>query len=248
MTTDPEDEDTRTNLEAWNTGRYDAWTAAYGRPAEEAGRIVAAPERVIRRLSPYMGSIQGKRICNVQGSHGRIAVALSLLGAQVQVIDFSQENRRYALELAAAAGAEIDYAVRDIMDAPGLKLPHKFDWLVLEFGILHYHQNLTGFFEVMRGLAGEGGKLILNEFHPVQRKLIWRDGPKDYFDENLIEADVPNPVEDGPSLGTCRYRFWTMGDIVTAVIQAGFAIESLDEHPDASDRSIPGSFTLVAGL
>lgn len=244
----PEHEPTQANLKAWNRDRYAAWTAAYGPAADQAKRIVADPEHVIRRLSPYLGSIEGKRICNVQGSHGRIAVALSLLGAEVQVIDFAQENRRYALDLAKAANVEIDYALCDIMDAPQLHLPHKFDWLVLELGILHYHQNLLAFFDVMRRLARDGGKLILNEFHPVHRKLFWPDGPKDYFDGNLIVADVPNPLKDASSLGTCHYRFWTMGEIVTAIIQAGFAVQRLDEHPDPSNPSIPGSFTLIARL
>jgi|TARA_B110000008_G_scaffold78472_2_gene80070 hypothetical protein len=37
-----------------------------------------------------------------------------------------------------------------------------------------------------------------------------------------------------------------MGEIVTAVIKAGFTIDRLDEHPDWIDPAIPGSFTLLA--
>ena len=33
-----------------------------------------------------MGDVGGQRVCNVQGSHGRIAVALALLGAQATVL------------------------------------------------------------------------------------------------------------------------------------------------------------------
>jgi hypothetical protein len=44
----------------------------------------------------------------VQGSHGRIAVALAYLRADVTVINFSQENQRFAMELAAAAEVTID--------------------------------------------------------------------------------------------------------------------------------------------
>ena len=42
--------------------------------------------------------------------------------------------------------------------------------LVLELGILRYHQDLDLFFAVMRKLAVRGGTLVLNEFHPLQRK------------------------------------------------------------------------------
>ncbi len=246
MAAEASDKTTETNRLAWNAGRFDAWVSAFGSPEAEAAKLVSEPQRILRRLSPYLGEIVGKRICNVQGSHGRVAVALARLGAKVSVIDFSQENRRFALDLAAAAGVEIDYALCDIMEAGTLGWTHNFDVLVLELGILHYHQDLERFFTVVRQLAANGGMLLLNEFHPVQRKLFWSEGPRDYFCTDLIEADVPNPNAAGARLGRCLYRFWTMGDIVTAVIQAGFTVARLDEHRDWTDPAIPGSFTLVA--
>jgi 2-polyprenyl-3-methyl-5-hydroxy-6-metoxy-1,4-benzoquinol methylase len=246
MATDAADNVTEANQRAWNAQRFDAWVSAFGSPEAEAARIIAEPERVLRRLSPYLGEVTGKRICNVQGSHGRIAVALARQGADVTVIDFSEENRRFALDLAAAAGVTIEYALCDIMEAGGLVKARDFDVLVLELGILHYHQDIEGFFTVMRKLARDGGTLLLNEFHPVQRKLFWTEGPQDYFQTDLVEADVPNPDVTGASLGRCLYRFWTLGDILTAVIKAGFTIVRLDEHPDRTDPAIPGSFTLLA--
>ncbi|OBZ92740.1 hypothetical protein ADU59_25550 [Pararhizobium polonicum] len=246
MAIDASDHITETNRNAWNAQRFDAWVAAFGSPEAEAAKIVAEPERVLRRLSPYLGDVAGKRICNVQGSHGRVAVALARLGAELLVIDFSEENRRFALALAKAAGVTIDYALCDIMEADNLGRAHTFDVLVLELGILHYHQDLDRFFATMRKLATDRGMLLLNEFHPVQRKLFWADGPHDYFQTDLIEADVPNPDIAGASLGRCLYRFWTMGDVLTAIIKAGFTITRLEEHPDWTDSTIPGSFTLVA--
>ncbi|MBM7068048.1 bifunctional 2-polyprenyl-6-hydroxyphenol methylase/3-demethylubiquinol 3-O-methyltransferase UbiG [Actibacterium sp. 188UL27-1] len=237
---------TEANRKAWTAGRYDAWRFAFGEAAEAADRIVSDPQHVVRRLSPYLGEVGGKRICNVQGSHGRIAVALALLGAKVQVIDFSEENERFAMDLAKAADVSIDYDVCDILEVERLDLPHKFDVLVLELGILHYHQDLSAFFGVLRRLTRDGGMLFLNEFHPVQRKLFWPEGPHDYFFDGLVEGDVPNPNADGPSLGMCAYRFWTLGEVVTAIVENNFTITRLDEHPEMGDRAIPGTFTLLA--
>lgn len=246
MANDDPDGITEANRYAWNAGRFDVWLSAFGSIEAEAARIIAEPQRVLRRISPYLADVADKRICNVQGSHGRLAVALARLGATVTVIDFSEENQRFALGLAQAAGVVIDYAVCDVMDAANLLRTHDFDVLVLDLGILHYHQDLDGFFAVMRQLSADDCTLLLNEFHPVQRKLFWTEGPRDYFSTELVEADVPSPASDGESLGKCRYRFWTMGDVLTAVIKAGFTLERLEEHPDWSDATIPGSFTLVA--
>ena len=65
----------------------------------------------------------------------------------MQVINFSKENRRFALDLAAVAQVSIDYVVYDILEAASLDLPHKFDVPVFELGILHCHQNLDDFFQ-----------------------------------------------------------------------------------------------------
>ncbi|NKB53037.1 MAG: SAM-dependent methyltransferase [Rhizobiaceae bacterium] len=246
MAEDPIDDITEFNRRSWNASRYSAWKSRFGSAEAEAARIAGNPKRVLRRLSPHIGEVIGKRICHVQGSHGRIAVALSLLGAKAVVIDFSEQNRRFALDLAAAAGVTIDYILSDFMDAGNNDQVGRFDLLILELGVLHYHQDLDGFFTVARELATDDCVLILNEFHPVQRKLFWNEGPRDYFETKLVEADVPNPDPTKTSLGKCRYRFWTLGDIVTAVVHAGFTIVKLDEHPDLADSTIPGSFTLVA--
>lgn len=237
---------TEANRLAWNTQRFNAWLSAFGTPEEEAARIVGEPQRILRRLSPYLGKVSGQRICSVQGSHGRVAVALSWLGADVHVVDFSEENQRYALALAAAAGVSIGYVVSDVMAVETIVEAHQFDTVILELGILHYHQDLDRFFSVMRMLTADGGRLLLNEFHPVQRKLFWSEGPKNYFHSDLVEADVPNPGAAGTSLGRCLYRFWTLGEVVTSIIQAGFTIVKLDEHADWTDITIPGSFTVLA--
>ncbi|MBL6853778.1 MAG: SAM-dependent methyltransferase, partial [Alphaproteobacteria bacterium] len=113
-------------------------------------------------------------------------------------------------------------------------------------GILHYHRDIARFFEVMRAITRPGGTMLINEFHPVQRKLFGTLEPRDYFNTALTEGDVPNPTGDGRTLGKCTLRFWTLGEIVTAVIGAGFRVERLDEHPDWTDAKIPGTFTLVA--
>jgi 2-polyprenyl-3-methyl-5-hydroxy-6-metoxy-1,4-benzoquinol methylase len=233
------------NRAAWNTQRYQSWIDALGSPAEEAARIVADPFQRARRLIPHLGDIAGRRICNIQGSHGRVAVGLALLGADATVIDFAEENRRYALELAAAAGVSIDYRLADVIEADRLGL-EPFDAVVMELGILHYHQDLVRFFAVMGALTKPGSRMVLNDFHPVERKLLMPGAVGDYFHAELVVGAVPNPVAGGPKLGECIMRGWTLGEIVTASIEAGWRLDRLDELPSWNDPKLPGMFTLVA--
>lgn len=238
---------TQANRAAWNTGRYEAWQESLGSPADEAARITADPERAARRILPHLGSVAGKKICNVQGSHGRLAVSLALLGAQVTVIDFAEENRRYAVELANAAQVGVDYVLSDIMTAADLGLG-EFDALVMELGILHYHLDIMAFFRVMGRLCGEGATLVMHEFHPVQRKLFqsYPDRAPNYFSTAIVQAPVPDPTGQDRVLGECQYRFWTLGEVLGAVLAAGFRLTAFQEHPDWTDPKIPGAYTLVA--
>jgi 2-polyprenyl-3-methyl-5-hydroxy-6-metoxy-1,4-benzoquinol methylase len=234
------------NREAWNADRYDAWVRGIGTPETEAQVLIADPAFKVRRLLPYLGDVAGQRICNVQGSHGRVAVALALLGAEASVIDFAEENRRYALELAAAAGVTIDYHLGDVIEAGDLGLDGSFDAVAMELGIVHYHQDIARFFAVIAGLVRPGGRMVLNEFHPVERMLFQPGREADYFRAGPIVGDVPDPTGDGRSLGSCVYRNWNLGEIVTAAIGAGWRIDLLEELPAWTDPKIPGMFTLVA--
>ena len=239
--------ETERNQTAWNAGRYEAWVKAEGAPEELAQKIAADPRHIARRILPYLGDVAGKRVCNLQGSMGKVAVALALLRGEVTVIDFAVANERYALELASAAGVRLDYIVRDVMEASALGLK-PFDAVVMELGVLHYHQDLEAFFAVCAAITARGGALVLCDFHPVQRKLFspLATNPANYFDASLVTGDVPNPTGEGEPLGQCVYRFWTLGEIVTAAAGADFDIVRLDETPDWDDPNIPGTFTLVA--
>ena len=96
------------NRQAWEADRYDLWVAALGSPQAQASRLIADPHYPIRRIERHLAPVAGRHICSIQGSHGRIAVSLALLGADCTVVDFSGPNRRYALDLSAAAGVTLD--------------------------------------------------------------------------------------------------------------------------------------------
>lgn len=42
------------------------------------------------------------------GSTGGKAIPLAILGANVTIVDFSEENRRYALEVSKAADVQVE--------------------------------------------------------------------------------------------------------------------------------------------
>ena len=57
---------------------------------------------------------------------------------------------------------------------------------------------------------------------------------------------MPDPTGQDRVLGECQYRFWTLGEVLGAVLAAGFRLTAFQEHPDWTDPKIPGAYTLVA--
>lgn len=100
-----------------------------------------------------------------------------------------------------------------------------------------------------------GGKLILNDAHPI-RKIIKINNEEsvledNYFDSSLIAGDVAYksqfPLDEQENFPDCLLRYWTMGEIVTALASAGFVMQRLVEEPRSdAHKEIPGTFTIIA--
>ncbi|MGV3488816.1 MAG: class I SAM-dependent methyltransferase [Tuberibacillus sp.] len=248
-------ESTKAADEAWNSGAYEAWLNRFGSPAEWAKRIESDPHTRIASLLPYIEDVKGKQIINLLGSHGTKAIAMGVLGADITVVDISKENANYAKEVAESIGIPLRYIVSDVLTIPEEDLLQDYDLAFMELGILHYFIDLEPLAEVIRGLLKPGGRVIVQDFHPVSTKLITSTGKKhkitgNYFNKSLIATDVAFSKYEGSQAGPKKVyeRKWTLGEIVNAFADAGLFICRLDEHPNIkrSDIGIPKTFTLVA--
>ena len=136
------------NRTAWESQSYEAWVSAYGTPALAAAELVRDPKHTLRRILPYLKNPENEKIANPLGSHGRVAVSLALLGADVTVFDISATNRRYAVELAASAGVRIQYELGDFIQT-SKQQSDQFDQVIMELGVLHYFSDLNSFVQAL---------------------------------------------------------------------------------------------------
>ena len=246
-----------TNKQAWEHRAYEYWNRTS--PADKAAALRRDPLGRFHFHRAYFdnGQARGKRIANVCGSNGRMAVPLALLGADVTVFDISEENRRYALALAEAAGVAIEYVLGDFCDTDLSAHGSMYDIVFAEGGILHYFADLGAFTRVLYAIAKPGGRLILSDFHPF-RKINAVGSPmmcvpqteNDYFDARIHSVPVAFQgafaEEEQENFLLCLLRFYTISDILNAVIRAGFILEAFQEHPSFEDSKLPGFFTILA--
>ncbi len=97
------------NKRAWEYNAYEFWVKQSGIPAERAKRDLENPVGMSKRYSDYFDTYRDIKIANICGSCGKKAVPLAILGAEVTVFDISESNKKYALEVAAAAGVDLNF-------------------------------------------------------------------------------------------------------------------------------------------
>ncbi len=248
---------TEINQNAWNQDQYDALISRYGEPHVLAKKIQENPSWRLHPFYKHMGSVSGKKIVHLLGSNGIKGVALSILKAQVTVVDFSKENKRYATELAESANVNMEYIQTDVFSIPIEGIAVEADFVLMELGVLHYFVDLEPLVKVIKTLLRKGGHFLLHEFHPISTKLITSTGKKhkvtgNYFEPGLESHHVAfsKHIEGGEheNLAKVSQRKWTIGEVVTAIAKEGLVIKVLEEEPNHKihDIGLPKTYTIVA--
>ncbi|MCH5274163.1 MAG: class I SAM-dependent methyltransferase [Lachnospiraceae bacterium] len=240
------------NKKAWEYNAYDFWMKQIGAPSELAKQCKENPVKKLR-YSAYFDEYQGVKVGNICGSCGKKAISLALLGADVTVFDISEDNKRYALEAAQAAGIHIDYEVCDVLEINMGKYKNYFDVVFMEGGILHYFHDIDEFMQIMYSLLKPDGKMICSDFHPftkISDCLNLEQATMSYFSKDVFEGEMAHArfFEDEirNKMPKCLYRKYTVSEIINAVIDSGFTLKRFDEHPAWTNDTVPGEFTLVA--
>ena len=241
------------NKKAWEYSAYDFWVKQNGTPQELAEKILENPKVHLRKYAQYFDSFAGVKVVNICGSCGKKAIPLALLGAEVTVFDISEDNKKYATEVAGAAGAIINYEVGDVLEINKAKYYGQFDVVFMEGGILHYFHDIDEFMKIMYGLLKKGGKLICSDFHPFSKIadiLVLQQPSMDYFSTEVFEGEMAHArfYEDEirQQMPKCSYRKYTISEIINGIIRSGFMLEQFDEHPAWENKIVPGEFTAVA--
>ena len=238
---------------AWEFDAYDFWVRTAGTPEERAAQDKENPKKFLKQYAKYFESFEGVKIANICGSCGKKAIPLALLGAEVTIFDISEANKKYAVETAEAAGVKIAYEVCDIMKIDMEKYAGTFDVVFMEGGILHYFHDIDAFMSVMNSLLKSGGKMICSDFHPFTKiaDILGLQQPAiGYFCADIFEGEMAHArfydEEIRKQIPKCRYRKYTISEIINSIIGNGFTLERFDEHPAWENDKLPGEFTAIA--
>jgi len=200
---------------------------------------------------PLLGDVTGLRGIHLQCHIGTDTLSLHRLGARMTGLDFSPAALHQARALAIQAGADIDYVESTVDGAVAALGAGGFDLVYTGIGALCWLPRIRDWAKTVAALLRPGGRLFIREGHPVLATMADPTGP----DSPLVIAypyfEQPDPQmwdEPGTYVETdiefdhnVTYE-WNrgLGEIVTALLDAGMRVTGLVEHDSVPWEALPG--------
>ncbi|MFJ6671169.1 class I SAM-dependent methyltransferase [Actinosynnema sp. NPDC091369] len=192
-----------------------------------------------------VGDVTGRTMVHLQCHMGADTLSWARRGARVTGLDFSPAAVETARALAVDTGLadRARFVVSDVYSARETLPDERFDVVYTGIGALVWLPDLTRWARVVADLLVDGGFLYLAEFHPLA-ELLGEDGRTlhhDYFDTEGRTWDEPHTYTDGPRLTSTRSVQWQhpLGEVVTALAEAGLRLDFLREHEHTLFRRYP---------
>jgi SAM-dependent methyltransferase len=245
------------NRDNWDE-RVPAHVASPGYAVAQFRADPAFLSEVVRYDVPLLGSVAGLRGVHLQCHIGTDTVSLARLGASMTGLDFSAPAVAAARALAREAGADATFVQGEVHDAPSVLGRGAFDLVYTGIGALCWLPDIRRWAAVVAALLRPGGRLFIREGHP----MLWAIDDERTGDDLLVvrypyfETAKPVTFTDGGTYVETDTVFehttshsWNhgLGEIVTALIEAGLAITGLVEHDSVPWEALPGKMERVDG-
>jgi SAM-dependent methyltransferase len=210
---------------------------------------------VVRFDAPRLGDIDGLDGVHLQCHIGTDTVSLARLGARMTGLDFSRPALEQGRRLAAAVGLEVEFVESDLYGAPEALGRERFDFVYTGIGALCWLPDIRRWADVVASVLRPGGRLFMREGHPMLWSLA--DPRPDgllVVEYPYFEQKMPTVWDEGGTYVETDQVFthnvtheWNhgLGEIVTALWDAGLQVSALEEHDSVPWDAMPGQMTPI---
>ena len=205
---------------------------------------------VVRFDLPRLGDISGLRGVHLQCHIGTDTLSLARLGAQMTGLDLSPASLAQARELSRRAGPHVEFVEAELYDAVSVLGAGSFEFVFTGIGALCWLPSVSRWAQVVADLLAPGGRLFIREGHPVLWSLGYERSDRllvleyPYFEreEPQVWDDPGTYVETDVVFEQNTTHEWNhgLGEIVTAVLDAGMELTMLVEHDSVPWEPLPG--------
>jgi SAM-dependent methyltransferase len=178
-----------------------------------------------------LGDVTGKTLLHLQCNMGSDTLSWARLGARVAGIDLADTVIERARALADETGLPARFIHSDLYTLPE-QLDEQFDFVFTSYGALCWLPDLAGWARIAARYVHPGGIFYIVDAHPATNALA-----QDTGDETGMRFTVAAPYSHSAQPLTEESRgeivyLWSygLGEVVTALVEAGLRVEHLREH------------------
>ena len=238
----------------FNRASWDERAPAHAASADYAlQRFVEDPtflSEVVRFDLPRLGDINGLRGVHLQCHIGTDTLSLARLGARMTGLDLSSASLAQARELSRRAGPHVEFVEAELYDAVSVLGAGSFDLVFTGIGALCWLPSISRWAQVVADLLAPGGRLFIREGHPVLWSVEYERPDRllvlayPYFEtaQALVWDEPGTYVETDAVFKQNITHQWNhgLGEIVTAVLDAGMELTMLVEHDSVPWEPLTG--------
>ncbi|MNK86522.1 Ubiquinone biosynthesis O-methyltransferase [compost metagenome] len=236
------------NRQSWNA----ATVAHNSHKGDQAAFFRAGGSTLFPEESALLGDVNGLSVLHLQCNAGQDSLSIARRGARVTGVDISDEAIDFATRLSAESGIAARFERADVYDyfEAAAARGERHDLVFCSYGTLCWLSDIGAWARGVAQLLKPGGRFVIVEFHPFalvfdpQWKFHYdyfndapvpEEGVGDYVAESgdgLVADDRPMPGVQGFRNPHPSFEFtWGVGQVTTALAQAGLAIERFEEYP-----------------
>ena len=200
-----------------------------------------------------LGDVKGLSIVHLQCNAGQDTLSIARLEAVVTGVDISDTAIDFARQLSQDSGIPATFERMDIYDwlKETAQSEQRFDIVFCSYGAICWLSNLDTWASGIEKILKPGGRFVTVEFHPVMgmyneklertfdyfadgQPINWEEGVSDYVAmsrEGLALDEPLEGVKDFKNPHRVHEFFWGIGEIVTALINAGLQLTTFKEYP-----------------
>ncbi|WP_248723733.1 class I SAM-dependent methyltransferase [Seonamhaeicola sp. ML3] len=208
-------------------------------------------------LMPYeldaLGDVNGKSLLHLQCHFGQDTLSWSRMGARCTGIDLSDEGIKLARALNDELQLNAQFVCCNVLETSKF-VEATFDIVFTSYGVIGWLPDLKPWGQMIAERLAQGGTFYMVEFHPI----VWmfdylKEQPVMAYgymqDEPIYEEYQGTYADENSSMISKEYG-WNhgMGEIISALTEAGLHIEYLKEHHASPYNVLPNLIENEKGL
>lgn len=208
-------------------------------------------------LMPYeldgLGDVSGKTLLHLQCHFGQDTLSWNRQGAKCTGIDLSDEGIKLARSLNNDLKLNSEFVCCNVLDT-SLFVKDKFDIVFTSYGVIGWLPDLKPWGKMIAERLNKGGTFFIAEFHPIVWMFDYLDDKQimkyGYMQSDVIYEEYEGTYANQDSKMISKEYGWNhgLGDVVSALTEAGLHLEYLKEFNESPYDVLPNLVQTDSGM